>query len=57
MNSHQEYQKLVLMTSGHQMIYELKRKIEKEFSELFPNEPPFVVAKIELDGYALSNSS
>lgn len=40
------------------MVYELKRKIEKEFSELFPNEPPFVVAKLEdKNGFALSNNS
>ena len=35
------------MATGGQMVYELKRKIEKEFSELFPSEPPFVVAKLE----------
>jgi hypothetical protein len=36
----------------------LKRKIEKEFSDLFPNEPFFVVAKLEDEyGYSLSNSS
>jgi hypothetical protein len=36
----------------------LKRKIEKEFADLFPNEPPFVVAKLEDEyGYSLSNSS
>jgi len=29
------------------MVYELKRKIEREYSELFPGEPPFVVSKIE----------
>jgi hypothetical protein len=35
------------MIAGHSMVYELKRKIEKEFSELFPAEPPFVVSKLE----------
>jgi hypothetical protein len=36
----------------------LKRKTEKEFGDLFPNEPPFVVAKLEDEyGYSLSNSS
>lgn len=36
----------------------MKRKIEKEFSDLFPNEPPFIVAKLEDEyGYSLSNSS
>lgn len=40
------------------MIYELKRKIEKEYSELFPEEPPYVVAKLQdQEGYALSNNS
>jgi hypothetical protein len=37
-------------------VYELKRQIEREFAELFPNEPPYVVAKIEdTEGFALSN--
>ena len=39
-------------------IADLKRKIEKEFADLFPNEPPFVSAKLEDEyGYSLSNSS
>ena len=39
-------------------IADLKRKIEKEFVDLFPNEPPFIVAKLEDEyGYSLSNSS
>jgi hypothetical protein len=39
-------------------IADLKRKIEKEFIDLFPNEPPFIVAKLEDEyGYSLSNSS
>lgn len=43
---------------GNAKIADLKRKIEKEFSDLFPNEPPFVTAKIEDEyGYSLSNSS
>lgn len=46
------------MTSENAWIYELKRKIEREFSELFPHEPPYVVAKLEdSDGFAVSNSS
>lgn len=50
--------KLVLMISPSKMIYELKRKIEKEYSELFPEEPPYVVAKLQdQEGYALSNNS
>ena len=31
-----DYKKLILMTSENSWIYELKRKIEREFSELFP---------------------
>ena len=48
------------MTShiGNCKIADLKRKVEKEFCDLFPNEPPFVVAKLEDEyGYSLSNSS
>ena len=53
-----DYKKLVLMISEQSWIYELKRKIEREFSELFPHEPPFVVAKLEDDeGFAVSNQS
>jgi hypothetical protein len=49
---------MLLIVAGPQMVYELKRKIEKEFSELFPHEPPFVVAKLEdKSGFALSNNS
>jgi hypothetical protein len=43
---------------GTNKIADLKRKIEKEFADLFPNEPPFIVAKLEDEyGYSLSNSS
>ena len=53
-----DYKKLILMTSENSWIYELKRKIEREFSELFPHEPPYVVAKLEdSEGFAVSNSS
>ena len=53
-----EYKKLVLMATSGARVFELKRKVEREFSELFPNEPPFVVAKLEDEqGFALSNSS
>jgi hypothetical protein len=39
-------------------IAELKRKIEKEFLDLFPSETPFIVAKLEDEhGYSLSNNS
>jgi len=47
-----------LMSPETYKVYELKRQIEREFSELFPNEPPYVVAKIEdTEGFAFSNSS
>ena len=53
-----EYKKLILMVDGGMKISMLKRRIEAEFSELFPAEPPFICAKIEDEyGYALSNSS
>ena len=53
-----DYKKLILMTSPHIRIAELKRKIEKEFVDLFPAETPFVVAKLEDEyGYSLSNGS
>lgn len=63
-----DYKRLTLMIEskylniikllGGSRIADLKRKIEKEFSDLFPNEPPFVVAKLEDEyGYSLSNSS
>ena len=53
-----EYRKLVLMASGSQMLFELKRKIEKEFGELYPTEPPFVVAKLQdKNGFAMSGNS
>ena len=39
-------------------IYDLKRRIECEFAELFPLEPPYVVAKIDdSNGFSLSNQS
>lgn len=46
------------MISQTSPVYELKRKIENEFSELFPNEHPFVVAKLQdSNGYILSSNS
>ena len=49
----------MLMISPTKKVYELKRKIEKEFSELFPKEQPFVVSKLEEyhTGYVLSSNS
>ena len=39
-------------------VIDLKRRIEREFAELFPAEPPYVCAKVEdSQGYALSNAS
>ena len=53
-----EYKKIVLMASGGQMLFELKRKIEKEFGELYPAEPPFVVAKLQdRNGFAMRGNS
>ncbi len=37
---------------------ELKRQVEREFADLFPYEPPYVVAKLDDEqGYSLSNNS
>ena len=48
----------IISVTGNAKIADLKRKIEKEFSDLFPNEPPFITAKLEDEyGYSLSNSS
>lgn len=56
--SNEIYKKLMVVMNGTDLIASLKRAIEKEFMELFPNENPFVVAKLEdADGYSLSNSS
>ena len=53
-----EYKKLVLMIEESAHIYDLKRRIEREFAELFPLEPPYVVAKInDAAGFSLSNQS
>lgn len=44
--------------AGGARIADLKRQIEKEFSELFPYESPYVVAKLDDEyGYSLSNGS
>ena len=49
---------LDLINVGNAKISDLKRQIEKEFSELFPYEPPYVVAKLDDEfGYSLSNGS
>ena len=54
----EDYKKLSIMTNSNMYISELKRKIEKEFVDLFPSEPPFIVAKLEDEkGFSLSNNS
>ena len=54
----EEYKKLMLVVPSHDKIYNLKRLIEREFLDLFPNEPPYVVAKLEdHNGFSLSNGS
>jgi len=51
-----EYKKLVLMIEETALVRDLKRQIEREFAELFPAEPPYVVAKIDdSNGFSLSN--
>ena len=53
-----EYKKIMLVINSQSKIYDLKRAIESEFSDLFPNEPPYVVAKIDdMNGFSLSNGS
>ena len=53
-----DYKRITVMIDPTQRISELKRKIEREFVDLFPNEPPYIVAKLEDEyGYSLSNSS
>ena len=57
-DSVETYKKLMLMIEDSGQVFDLKRRIEREFSELFPAEPPYVVAKIEdSQGFALSNQS
>jgi hypothetical protein len=54
----EDYKKLSIMTHNNMYIAELKRKVEKEFVDLFPSEPPYIVAKIEDEkGFSLSNNS
>lgn len=50
--------KLILMTPTTNKISMLKRLVEKEYADLFPNDPIFVCAKLQDEyGYSLSNSS
>mmetsp|Transcript_4575 Transcript_4575/g.6936 ORF Transcript_4575/g.6936 Transcript_4575/m.6936 type:complete len:271 (+) Transcript_4575:92-904(+) len=54
----EEYKKMMLVVPSTDKIYSLKRVIEREFLDLFPNEQPYVVAKLEdLNGFSLSNGS
>lgn len=46
-DSTDDYKKLVLMIEYTARVADLKRRIEREFAELFPMEPPYVVAKLE----------
>jgi hypothetical protein len=49
---------MMLIMSSEEKIYALKRAIEREFLDLFPNEQPYVVAKLEdSHGFSLSNNS
>lgn len=51
-----EFKRLMLVINSSFKIYDLKRLIEREFLDLFPNEHPYVVAKIEdQNGFSLSN--
>ena len=44
--------------NGYERVSMLKRAIEREFMELFPQEQPYVVAKLEdANGFSLSNGS
>jgi len=53
-----EYKKLIVMVDSDQRVSMLKRHIEREFTELFPNEKPFICSKVEDQyGYSLSNTS
>ena len=50
--------KMLLMVGLNQMVYEVKRKIEAEYSQLFPNDPPFVCAKLQdQEGYVISSNT
>lgn len=54
----EEYKKMMLVVNSSEKIYTLKRAIEREFLDLFPNENPYVVAKLEdQHGFSLSNGS
>jgi|TARA_B110001450_G_C17380777_1_gene383604 hypothetical protein len=49
---------MMLVISSYDKVYSLKRAIEREFLDLFPNENPYVVAKLEnTNGFSLSNGS
>ena len=49
---------MMLVVPSHMKVFALKRQIEREFLDLFPNEPPYVVAKLEDQrGFSFSNGS
>jgi len=56
--SEREFPKIIIMSPSDCRISMLKRQIEQEFSDLFPNESTFICAKLlDARGYALSNNS
>jgi hypothetical protein len=57
-DSDEDYKRLTLIINSNSRISDLKRQIEKEFADLFPYEPPYIVAKLDDEyGYSLSNNS
>jgi len=57
-DSDEDYKRLTLIIDSNSRISDLKRQIEKEFADLFPYEPPYIVAKLDDEyGYSLSNNS
>ena len=57
-DSDEDYKRLTLIIESNSRISDLKRQIEKEFADLFPYEPPYIVAKLDDEyGYSLSNNS
>ncbi len=53
-----EYKRLTLLQEADSRVADLKRQVEKEFADLFPYEPPYIVAKLDDEqGYSLSNNS
>lgn len=54
----EDFKKMMIVMPSTEKVFQLKRAIEREFLDLFPNEQPYVVAKLEdNNGYSLSNNS